>query len=42
MIVILVSYDFKISIILLVSFVDDVERTLHESCVTVKMFFKIF
>ncbi len=41
MIVILVSYDFKISVILLVSFVDDVERTLHKSCVTVKMFFKI-
>jgi len=40
MIVTFISYDFKISIILLVLFVDDIEKTLHESCVTVKMFFK--
>ncbi len=41
MIVTFVSYDFKISVIILVLFVDDAERTLHESCVTVKMSFKI-
>jgi len=41
MIVTFILYDFKISIIILVSFVNDVERTLHESCVTVKMSFKI-
>ena len=41
MIVILILYDFKISVTLLVSFVDDAERTLHESCITVKTSFKI-
>jgi len=41
MIVTFVLYDFKISVILLVSFADDAERTLHESCVTVKTSFKI-
>ena len=41
MIVTLVLYDFKISVTLLVSFADDAERTLHESCVTVKTSFKI-
>jgi len=40
MIVTFVSYDFKISVILLVSFVDDAERTLHESCIIVNTFFK--
>jgi len=32
----LVSYDFKISAILLVPFADGAERTLHEPCATVK------
>ncbi len=40
MIMILVSYIFKISVIFLVTFVNDAERTLHESYVTVKTSFK--
>ena len=41
MIVILVSYDFKISVIILVPFADGAERTLHEPCVTVETSSKI-
>ncbi len=40
MIMILVSYNFKILIILLVTFINDVKRTLNESYVTVKTSFK--
>ena len=40
MIMTLVSYDFKILVTLLVTFINDAERTLHEPYVTVKTSFK--
>ncbi len=41
MIVTFILYDFKISIIILVLFIDDAERILHESCITVNIFVMI-
>ncbi len=40
MIMTLVSYDFKILIILLITFINDVKRILNESYVTIKTSFK--